>query len=111
MNLLNTITINDNKFTTSGTNICINNGKVIVNGVVIQDGLSGVVDVKFEGDLASLDCNGSATVKGNIKGNADIGGSLDCAGNIGGSIDCGGSVNCGSVGGDIDAGGSVRCSR
>ena len=107
---MNTIIINGTKIQTSGNNISVINNSVYVDGKVIQTKLSGIVEIKFEGDLASLNCNGSASINGNIKGDVDVGGSLDC-GDIGGNIDVGGSVRCGKVSGDIDAGGSVKCVR
>jgi hypothetical protein len=94
-----------------GNNIQINNNQVIIDGVVQkQDGISGVVEVKVEGDIGSLKVTGSATVNGNVKGSVDAGGSVKC-GNVSGDVDAGGSVNCGSVGGDVDAGGSIRMTR
>ena len=107
---MNTIIINGTKIQTSGNNISVINNSVYVDGKVIQTELSGIVEIKFEGDLASLSCNGSASVNGNIKGDVDVGGSLDCN-DIGGNIDVGGSVRCNKVSGDIDAGGSVKYVR
>ena len=107
---MSTIIINGTKIQTSGNNISVVNGTVFVDGKVIQSDLSGIVELKFEGDLTSLKCDGSASINGNIKGNVDVGGSLDCC-DIVGNIDVGGSVRCGKVSGDIDAGGSVKCSR
>ncbi|ALS22117.1 hypothetical protein [Paenibacillus naphthalenovorans] len=104
---MNTIIINGQRFNTSGNNISVTNNQVIVDGKVVQGNLSGIVEVKFEGDLASLKCNGSATVNGNVFGSVNAGGSVDC-GDVGKNIDAGGSVTCGFVGGNIDAGGSVR---
>lgn len=54
--------------------------------------LKGTVNIKFEGELASLKCQGSATINGDIKGNVDVGGSLKC-GNIDGDVDAGDSVS------------------
>ena len=68
------------------------------------------MNIKFEGDLASLKCDGSAEISGSVKGNVDVGGSLEC-GDVGGNVDAGGSIRCGKVSGDIGAGGSVKCSR
>lgn len=107
---MNNITINGRSFSVKGNNISVINNRVIVDGVVIEDGLSGIVEVKFEGDIASLRCDGSATINGNVMGNVDAGGSVDC-GDVGRNVDASGSVRCGNVGGDIDAGGSVRYSR
>lgn len=107
---MNTIVVNGTRIQTNGNNISVINNQVYVDGKLVQSDLSGDVNIKFEGDLASLKCNGSTTINGNIKGNVDVGGSLDCN-DIIGNIDVGGSVRCSKVSGDIDAGGSVKCSR
>ena len=107
---MNTIIVNETKIQTNGKNISVINNSVYVDGQIIQTNLSGDVNIKFEGDLASLKCGGSASINGNIKGDVDVGGSLDCNAIVG-NIDVGGSVRCGKVSGDIDAGGSVKCSR
>jgi hypothetical protein len=94
-----------------GNNIQINSGRVIIDGKTHEDSsISGVVEVKVEGDIGSLRVTGSATVHGDVKGSVDAGGSVKCE-NVSGDVDAGGSVNCGSVGGDVDAGGSVRMTR
>ena len=107
---MSTIIINGTRIQTSGNNISVVNGTVYVDGKIALSDLYGDVNIKFEGDLAFLKCDGSAEINGSIKGNVDVGGSLEC-GDIGGNIDAGGSVRCGKVSGDIDAGGSVKCSR
>lgn len=104
----NTITINGVTIETNGSsNISVNGDSVYVGGKLIKSGLSGIVKIEFEGDLAKLQTDGSATINGDVKGNVDCGGSCQC-GNVGGFVDAGGSVTCGNVKGDVDAGGSVR---
>jgi len=103
---MNTIIINGTKIQTSSKSISVNGNSIYVDGNLILDNLKGTIDIKFEGDLANLHCQGSATIYGNIKGNVDIGSSLNCK-DIIGNVDAGGSIKCGSVSGDIDAGGSV----
>jgi hypothetical protein len=107
---MNNIIINGQSYSVQGNNITITNNQVIVDGTAIQSNLSGITEVKFDGDLASLKCHGAATVNGDVKGNVDAGGSIKC-GNVGGNVDAGGSVTCGNVGGDIDAGGSVKFTK
>lgn len=102
---MNKITINGITFEVQGNNISIHNGTVKVDGVEVKGGLSGRVDIKFEGELASLRTDGNVEC-GNVQGNVDAGGSVHC-GNIGGNVDAGGSVHGSGVHGDIDAGGSV----
>ena len=84
---MNRIIINGKVIETDGKSISVSGNSIIIDGMTIQDGLSGIVEIKFEGDLASLTVQrGSAEVKGNIKGRADIGGSLTCKGNIEGHV-------------------------
>ena len=106
---MNRITINGFTIKCSGTNVVINNGKVIVDGNIIQECNSGI-KVTIEGDVNKIVCSGSVEVHGN-SGSIDCGGSCEVSGDVKGDIDAGGSVTCGNVSGDIDAGGSVRCKR
>ena len=96
---MNTININGNSFSVSGNNITVINGKVMVDGKVVQDNLSGIVKIEFTGDLAKLDCN-TAEVHGNINGSVNTN-SLEC-GNIMGNVDAN-SVKCETIIGDVDA--------
>jgi hypothetical protein len=107
---MNTIIINGTKIQTNGKNISVIGNQVCIDGQMILGDLSGIVEIKFEGDLASLKCQGSATINGNIKGDVDIGGSLSCN-DIIGNVDVGGSIKCGNISGDVDAGGSVSMKR
>lgn len=104
---MNTIIVNGNRFEVKGNNISIKNNSVYVDGVLIKNGLSGDINVSFDGELANLTCSGSANVTGMVHGNVDAGGSVNC-GAVDGNVDAGGSVVCGVVGGDVDAGGSVK---
>lgn len=107
---MNKITINGETIICSGTNVVTDNGKVIVDGNIIQECNSGDIKVTIEGDVNKIDCDGSVEVHGN-SGNIDCGGSCEVDGDVKGDINAGGSVTCGNVSGDIDAGGSVRCRR
>ena len=109
-NSFNSVTINGQTITCSGSNIIIQNGKVIVDGKVIQSELCGNVEVVINGDVNKIDCSGSVEVHGN-SGSIDCGGSCTIEGDVNGDIDAGGSITCGNVSGDIDAGGGVRCRR
>lgn len=108
---MNKVIINGQVFETSGKNITINNGTIIIDGTVIQEGLTGSINVAIYGDVEKINCGGSVSVEGNVLGDIDCGGSANIRGDVKGSVDCGGSCTCGNVGGDIDAGGSVRCTR
>ena len=96
---MNKITINDETFEVSGRNIVVVNGKIIVDEKTVKNGLSGIVEIKFEGDLANLDCT-NATINGNVHGDVDST-KLTC-GDIAGNVDAT-NVHCGAIGGDVDA--------
>lgn len=107
---MNIININGKLISVTGSDISIINDKVYVGGKLVEEGLSGSVEISFTGDLASLKVDGSATVNGNVQGFVDAGGSVNCE-DVEKSVDAGGSVNCGTVGGSVDAGGSVSMRR
>lgn len=106
---MNKITINGQTIEYHGSgDIVIKDGKIIVNGVTVEE-CSKNPNVVVEGNVTSLDCDGSVEVRGNT-GSIDCGGSCNVTGNVEGNVDAGGSVNCKNVSGNIDAGGSVHCS-
>ena len=107
---MNKIVINGKTINTNGTCVSINNGRIVVDGKVLQDNLCGDINVVIHGDVNKIDCEGSVEVDGN-SGNIDCGGSASVGGYVNGNVDCGGSCTCGNVSGDIDAGGSVKCRR
>ena len=107
---MNSITINGVRIEVQGSasNISIRNGNVTIGGSVVKTGLSGDVRVVWDGPLASLDCDGSAEVCGDVAGNVSAGNSAKVDGNIHGNVSAGNSVSCQKVGGSIQAGGSVK---
>lgn len=107
---MNTIIVNGMKIQTNGKNISINNDVIKVNGKVIMSDLSGQVDIRFEGDLANLECDGNVTVNGIVNGDINAGGNISC-GAVGRDADAGGNIICGNVGRDIDAGGNISMKR
>lgn len=102
------ITINGKTIDVTGNNITIRDGSVTVDGVTVASGLSGEVHVKFDGDLASLDADGSVTC-GAVRGSVKAGGSVSC-GDVGQSVSAGGSVRAARVGGSMSAGGTIKVS-
>lgn len=106
----NSVTINGETITCSGSNIVIRNGKVIVDGNDVKSNIGTNVTVIINGDVNKIDCSGSVEVHGN-SGSIDCGGSCTVDGNVNGHIDAGGSIMCCDVYGNIDAGGSVQCRR
>jgi len=105
--LMNIIRINGESHDVEGNNIVVRRGKVLVDGKVIKDGLTGTVKIEFEGDIAYLDCTQAVV-------NGDVHGDIDCAsaivnGDISGDVDCT-TIKCGDVGGDVD-GTTVTCGK
>lgn len=94
---MNIINIGGRSFSVSGKNIVVNNNSVYVDGVLVEDGLSGIVKIEFTGDLASLDCN-TAEISGNVQG--DVKANTVKCGDVGGSVK-GNTVKCGNVQGDV----------
>lgn len=105
---MNTIYVNGTKIQIEGncSNVSIKNGTISVGGSVIKEGLSGIVEIKWEGDLASLETDASVNCD-KVHGNVSAGGSVSC-GDVGGSLNSGGSAKCKYAGGSVNAGGSVR---
>jgi len=105
------IYINHVRYETNGSsNIVINNNSIYVGGTQVGDKYNGIVEIKFEGDLASLSTGGNATINGNVKGDVEAGGNVHC-GDVYKNVDAGGNVHCGKVEGGVDAGGNVNMKR
>jgi hypothetical protein len=104
---MNRIIVNGTTYAVKGTNISVKRNRVFVDRVCVADGLSGVVKIEFQGDLAYLDCN-TATINGDVNGDVDAN-SLTVTGDVNGDIDCT-SIKCGNVGGDVD-GTTVTCGK
>lgn len=101
----NKITINGVTIEVEGNTVSVNNGRIIVDGKVIKDNLSGNVHVKWEGELARLESDASVEC-GDVEGNVAAGGSINCK-NVAGGVQAGGLVQALHVAGGIMAGGSV----
>ena len=96
----NKITINGETITVKGNNISVINGKVIVDGVTIKEGLSGEVKIKFEGNLANLDAT-NVTVNGSVIGDVNCT-RLQVDGSINGDVDAT-NVNASEIIGNVTA--------
>lgn len=93
------ITINGQTFSVSGNNISVSGDSIQVDGVTIQSGLSGIVEVKFEGDLANLEAH-NVKVYGDVMGDIDAH-NVSCK-NVGGNVKAH-NVDCGDVQGNVTA--------
>jgi hypothetical protein len=99
------VTINGRSY--SGNSITIRNNHVTIDGVVQDEALKGVVEVRIvEGILGHLETDASVTC-GDVREGVMAGGSVSCKA-VTGTVQAGGSVSCGPVSGSIMAGGSVR---
>jgi hypothetical protein len=105
----NNIFVNGKAYSVNGNNISIINNKVYVDGKEINtdEKLSGEITIRFEGDLANLQCDCPVIINGNVKGDVDSKGSINCE-NVYGNLKSYGSVNCRDVHGDLTAYGSVH---
>lgn len=105
------ININGKTHIISGDNVSVTivNGSVRVNGQTLESGLSGIVEIRWDGPTASIQSDASVTC-GDVAGNVRAAGSVN-AGNVTGSVHAGGSVRCNQVGGEVNAGGSVSFRR
>lgn len=92
------------------TPVCVRDGVLTVGEAVVQAGLSGVVEVRWEGPAAAISCDANLSVSGHVYGDARAGGNIAC-GAVGGSVRAGGNLSCGTVGGDVRAGGNMVCRR
>jgi len=101
---MNAITINGTTY--QGNSVSIIGGNVIIDGKPAGNPVSGVVEIRVEGNLCSLDTDASVVVNGNVNGNVSARGAVNCK-SVGVDVHAGGSVVCGSVGGNIQADGSV----
>ena len=109
-NNMGTMTINGRTFT--GSNIYMNNGRILVDGLDVTDetgvDMKSILEIKVTGDVENVTSDKSINVVGNVKGDIDAEGSVNCNA-VGGSIRAGGSVSCDDVNGNVEAGGSVNC--
>lgn len=95
--------------TYTGRNIIVNNGQVIVDGVIQGHKLEEKnIIINADNFQGTLKCGYSTVVNGNINGDVESNGSVTCDG-VGGSVSAGGSVRCDDVKGSVSAGGSVNC--
>lgn len=120
----NNINMSRGKVTINGKTINVPNGNIsMINGELFVDGekmdvnntdlissKDKTINIKIEGNVKNIKCNGSVEVQGDVSSDIDCGGSVSIKGNIQGDIDCCGSVTVkGTHKGSIDAGGSVIC--
>lgn len=105
---MGTININGKTITVAdGASVSIVNNQILVNGEPVADDLSGIVTIKWEGGLASLQTDCSVEC-GDVQGSVSAGGNVKCN-DINGNINAGGSVKCRDIGEHVNAGGSVKC--
>lgn len=73
----NKIIVNGTTVEVEGNNVAIRGGTVYVDGLPVHSGLSGVVEIIWHGNLASLEAEGSVTCD-SIYGNVAAGNSVHC---------------------------------
>ena len=111
------ITINGKTYDNlSSGNISIRNNSIYINDKKfdasdsdLKENSCQTVNISIYGDCENIECNGSVSVYGNVKGKINCGGSSNVEGDVESSISCGGSCMVeGNCKGNISAGGSVR---
>lgn len=112
MEIINTIetTLNDINGTTWINNvkiegaqtISINNGKIYVNGKLREDLKSPSIEVKIEGNVASVHTGSdNVSVTGDVTTINTASGDVTCKDVKGGVLTMSGDVICGNVGGNV----------
>ena len=102
------ITLNGKTYTApAGASLTVINGKVMIDGKVVEEGLTGEVRLKVEGDLFTLVTDANVEC-GNVQGDVRADGNVT-AGHVGGALKADGNVTCGTVRGDVKADGNVTC--
>jgi hypothetical protein len=101
---MNKITINNKSHNVVGRNVSVvtTNGVTTIKvdgNIVVEGSLGDQITVKFEGDLANLDCH-NVIVNGNVENNVNSH-NVECH-HVGGDINAH-KVNCGKVLGNINA--------
>lgn len=104
---LNRITINNITVEVEGNDVSVRKGVIYVDEVPIATRLSGEVHVIWEGDLATIEADGSVTCH-DVAGNVFAGGSIQCR-DVEGHINAKGSVHATGVAAGTGAG--VRIGR
>ena len=113
----NKITINGKTYDNlpSG-NISIRNNSIYINGKKfdasdsnLKENSCQTVNISIYGDCENIECNGSVSVYGNVKGKINCSGNGNVEGDVESNINCGGSCLVeGNCKGNINANGSVK---
>lgn len=90
-----------------GNNIQIKNDTVIIDGVVQEKGLSGILEIKVEGNLVNLQADNNVTIHGDVLGNVDAGNNATINGDVLNNVDAGNNVTAETIKGKVDAGNNV----
>lgn len=107
-----TVNINGTRKTVDeGANIIINNNSVFVDGHDVAGTVEGTVKVTIEGNVGSIDCEGSVSVVGDVHGDISAKGNANINGDVSGSVRSNGSCSCNRVSGDISCTGNLAIGR
>lgn len=105
----NTISINGKSFSVLGGSVQISDNRVFVDGKeVMTDELEGIVEIKWDGEVADLRTDCSAVVHGDVHGNANSKMSLTC-GDVHGDATSKMSLTCGNIEGNATSKMSLTC--
>lgn len=88
--------------------ILVIGNRVLKNHAIVTERSDKPLDVVISGELATVFCNLSLTVNGNVHGDAKAGTSMIC-GNVNGDIKTGTYAKCGGVRGSVNSGTYTEC--
>lgn len=101
-NINGTTWINNVKIEGAQT-ISINNGKIYVNGKLREDLKSPSIEVKIEGNVASVYTgSGNVSVTGDVTTINTASGDVTCKDVKGGVLTMSGDITCGNIGGNVN---------
>lgn len=84
---------------------------ITINGeYVFKTNSDECISIVVEGNVDTIDTQGSVEVKGDVSGDISTQGSVEC-GNVGGDIQTQGSVRCQDVGRGVHTQGRVECNN
>lgn len=106
------ININGVKKTiTDNADITIHSDSVFVNGNDLSGKVNKGMKITIEGNVRSIDCQGSLSVTGDVYGNIRTNGSTNINGNVVGNVEASGNCSCKNISGDVSCNGKLVVGR
>jgi hypothetical protein len=105
------ITVNGRKISFTGSNMTITNGKVFVDGKLMQgtEQNEKEINIIVEGNIDKLECDGDINnLECSEVNNVSVGNNLNC-GVIKEGASAGNNINCDNIYGNATAGNNIKC--